>query len=53
MQIFQEKVTHSHPGGHSNGKRVYQASPWTYKKHPKHVFPGLKFESLNKNSSGI
>ena len=34
--------------GHSNGKKGYQARPWTHKKHPKHVFPGLKFSSLNK-----
>ena len=26
------------PGGHSNGKRGYQARPWTHKKHPNHVF---------------
>ena len=25
-------------GGHSNGKRGYQARPWTHKKHPNHVF---------------
>ena len=25
-------------GGHSNGKRGYQACPWTHKKHPNHVF---------------
>ena len=25
------------PGGHSNGKRGYQARPWTHKKHPYHV----------------
>ena len=25
-----------------------QARAWTHKKHPKHVFPGLKFASLNK-----
>ena len=25
-------------GGHSNGKRGYQARPWTHKEHPKHVF---------------
>ena len=25
------------PGGHSNGKRGYQARPWTHKKHPNHV----------------
>ena len=25
-------------GGHSNGKRGYQAHPWTHKKHPNHVF---------------
>ena len=25
------------PGGHSNGKRGYQARPWTLKKHPNHV----------------
>ena len=24
-------------GGHSNGKRGYQARPWTHKKHPNHV----------------
>ena len=26
------------PGGHSNGKRGYQARPWAHKKHPNHVF---------------
>ena len=26
------------PGSHSNGKRGYQARPWTHKKHPNHVF---------------
>ena len=40
-------------GGHSAGKRGYQARPWTHKKHPKHIFPRLKFTSLNKYSSGI
>ena len=40
-------------GGHLNDKRGYQARPWTHKKHPKHVFLGLKFASLNKYSSGI
>ena len=25
-------------GSHSNGKRGYQARPWTHKKHPNHVF---------------
>ena len=30
-------------GGHLNGKRGYQAPPWTHKKHLKHIFPGLKF----------
>ena len=25
-------------GGHSNGKRGYQAHPWTHKKHPNHIF---------------
>ena len=25
-------------GGHSNGKRGYQAPPWTHKKHPNHIF---------------
>ena len=25
-------------GGHSNGKRGYQARPWAHKKHPNHVF---------------
>ena len=25
-------------GGHSNGKRGYQARPWTHKKHPNHIF---------------
>ena len=24
-------------GGHSNGKRGYQARPWTHKKHPNHI----------------
>ena len=24
-------------GGHSNGKKRYQARPWTHKKHPNHV----------------
>ena len=24
-------------GGHSNGKRGYQARPWTHKKHPNRV----------------
>ena len=40
-------------GGQLNSKRGYQACPWTHKKHPKHIFPGLKFESSNKYSSGI
>ena len=31
------------PGGHSNGKRGYQARPWTHKKHPNHVF--FKYEN--------
>ena len=26
------------PGGHSNGKRGYQAHPWTHQKHPNHIF---------------
>ena len=26
------------PVGHSNGKRGYQARPWTHKKHPYHIF---------------
>ena len=29
-------------GGHSNGKRGYQAHPGTHKKHPNHVFSGMK-----------
>ena len=40
-------------GCHSYVKIGYQARPWTYKKYPKLVFPGLKFPSLNKYSSGI
>ena len=43
----------NHPGGHLNGKKGYQARPWTHKKHPKHIFLGLKFASLNKYSSRI
>ena len=31
-------------GGHSNGKREYQARPWTHKKHPNHVFSGMKID---------
>ena len=31
-------ITRSYRGGeHSNGKRGYQARPWTHKKHPNHV----------------
>ena len=30
-------------GGHSNGKRGYQARPWAHKKHPNHVF--FKYEN--------
>ena len=25
-------------GGHSNGKKGYQARPWTHKEHPNHIF---------------
>ena len=32
-------------GGHSNGKRGYQARPWTHKKHPNHIFLGMKIDS--------
>ena len=32
------------PGGHSNGKRGYQARPWAHKKHPNHVFSGMKID---------
>ena len=31
-------ILEKYPGGHSNGKREYQACPWTHKKHPNHVF---------------
>ena len=31
-------------GGHSNGKRGYQARPWTHKKYPNHVL----FRSENR-----
>ena len=33
--------------------RVYQARPWTHKKHPKQVFLTLKFASLSNESNGI
>ena len=31
------------PGGHPNGKRGYQARPWTHKKHPTY-FSGMKID---------
>ena len=31
-------------GGHSNCKRGYQARPWTHKKHPNHIFSGMKID---------
>ena len=33
-------------GGHSNGKRGYQARPWTHKKHPRVItyFSGMKID---------
>ena len=31
-------------GGHSNGKRGYQARPWTHKKHPITYFSGMKID---------
>ena len=44
---FPEALNINTWGCHSNDKMGYQARPWTYKKHPKHVFPRLKFASLN------
>ena len=31
-------------GGHSNGKRGYQARPLTHKKDPNHIFSGMKID---------
>ena len=35
-------------GGALKWQKGYRARPGTHKKHPKHVFLGLKFASLNK-----
>ena len=40
-------------GGALEWRKGYQARPWTHKKQPKYVLPGLKFASLNKYSSWI
>ena len=34
-------------GGHSNGKRGYQARPWTHKKHPNQVLFRYEKKTLN------
>ena len=34
-------------GGHSNGKRGYQARPWTHKNHPNHVIFRYGKNTLN------
>ena len=48
------EILMNNPGeGHLNDERGYQACPWTHKKHPKQIFPRLKFSPLNKYSSGI
>ena len=36
--FFFVKLYLSGGGGHSNGKRGYQARPWIHKKHPNHIF---------------
>ena len=47
------RVLGPEPGWPLEWQEGYQARSWTHKKHPKHVFPRLKFASLNKYSSGI